>query len=73
MAEKILDDSDQGFGADNTSSLYLSKDKDGSVVLEVEGAVIGSWAEGARNIEHIYLSRDNLRKLIGALYTYGID
>ncbi len=64
MAEKILDDSDQGY--DYTSSLYLTKDKN-SIVLEVEGAPRPGFEDRAHNIQEIYLSQTNLQLLINAL------
>lgn len=74
MATKILDDSDQGFDAENVSSLYLSRDKGRSIVLEIEGG-ISDWNNGARPIEHIYLSKENLQLLINALnyHLYTFD
>lgn len=62
MAEKICDDSDQNFDYD--SSIYLSKDGD-RVVLELEGL--------GKNIEHIYLSEANCRRLIERLTVYLND
>lgn len=70
MAEKICDDSDQNF--DWVSSLYLSKDKD-LIVLEVEGRSIPGLEGTGTNIQDIYLSEENVRRLIDRLNVYLAD